>query len=460
MHSPDMLSSVRTIRLDFKQKTALIPSNSEELLNALMKVLIIGSGGREHALAWKLAQSPRVRKVYCAPGNAGTAQLGENVALGAEDIPALVRYAKREAIGLTVVGPDDALAAGIVDAFELEGLRIFGPCAGAARLESSKIFAKNFMQRHGIPTAGAREFSESLEAHAWCRRAKYPLVVKANGLALGKGVVVAENPLQAAMAIHRAMDLGVFGEAGKKIVIEECLRGVECSIHALMDGSGYCLFPDAKDHKRAFDGNRGPNTGGMGTISPSGTLDTSLIERVKAEVLDRFVAGINADGIAFRGMLFPGLMLTEDGPKVLEFNCRFGDPETQVLVRRLRSDLLDLLEACVDGAIATQRPEWDERAAVCVVLASGGYPGAYQKGKTIEGLEEAEAMKEVVVFHAGTKQDGRLVVTNGGRVIGVSALGADRNAARELAYRAADTIRFDQIQRREDIGAPLSFESS
>ncbi len=445
--------SVRTIRLDINQKTALIPSNSEELLDALMKVLIIGSGGREHALAWKLAQSPRVRKVYCAPGNAGTAQLGENVALGAEDIPALVRYAKREAIGLTVVGPDDALAAGIVDAFELEGLRIFGPCAGAARLESSKIFAKNFMQRHGIPTAGAREFSESLEAHAWCRGAKYPLVVKADGLALGKGVVVAENPLQAAMAIHRAMDLGVFGEAGKKIVIEECLRGVECSIHALMDGSGYCLFPDAKDHKRAFDGDRGPNTGGMGTISPSGTLDTSLIERVKAEVLDRFVAGINADGIAFRGMLFPGLMLTEDGPKVLEFNCRFGDPETQVLVRRLRSDLLDLLEACVDGAIATQRPEWDERAAVCVVLASGGYPGAYQKGKTIEGLEEAEAMKEVVVFHAGTKQDGRIVVTNGGRVIGVSALGADRNAARELAYRAADTIRFDQIQRREDIGA-------
>jgi phosphoribosylamine---glycine ligase len=418
-----------------------------------MKVLIIGSGGREHALAWKLAQSPRVRKVYCAPGNAGTAQLGENVALRAEDIPALVRYAKHEAIGLTVVGPDDALASGIVDAFELEGLRIFGPRAGAARLESSKIFAKNFMQRHGIPTAEAREFSESLEAHAWCRSAKYPLVVKADGLALGKGVVVAQNPLEAAMAIHRAMDLGVFGEAGKKIVVEDCLCGVECSIHALVDGSGYCLFPDAKDHKRAFDGDRGPNTGGMGTISPSGTLDSSLIERVKAEVLDRFVAGIKADGIAFRGMLFPGLMLTEEGPKVLEFNCRFGDPETQVLVRRLRSDLLELLEACVDGALASQRPEWDERAAVCVVLASGGYPGAYQKGKRIEGLVKAEAMKDVVVFHAGTKQEGRLVVTNGGRVIGVSALGADRNAARELAYRAADTIRFDQIQRREDIGA-------
>ena len=418
-----------------------------------MKLLIIGSGGREHALAWKLAQSQRVAKIYCAPGNAGTAQLGENVAIGADDIPALASYAKREGIGLTVVGPDDALAAGIVDSFEGDGLRIFGPCAAAARLESSKIFAKDFMRRHGIPTAEAREFSESPHAQAWCRDAKYPLVVKADGLALGKGVVVAENPQEAAMAIHRAMDLGVFGEAGKRIVVEECLRGVECSIHALVDGSGYCLFPDARDHKRAFDGNQGPNTGGMGTISPSGTLDASLLGRVKSEVLDRFVDGVKADGIAFRGMLFPGLMLTEDGPKVLEFNCRFGDPETQVLVRRLKGDLLELLEACVNGAVAGQRPEWDERAAVCVILASGGYPGAYEKGKTIEGLEQAQAMNDVVIFHAGTKREGQRIVTNGGRVIGVSALGAGLDAARDLAYRAANTIRFDQIQRREDIGA-------
>jgi phosphoribosylamine--glycine ligase len=303
-----------------------------------MKVLIIGSGGREHALAWKLAQSPRLTKLYCAPGNAGTAMLGENVGIDAGDIRALAGLAQREGIGLTVVGPDDTLAAGIVDVFERDGMRIFGPRAEAARLESSKIFAKEFMRRHGIPTAESREFSDSLDAHAWCRRAKYPLVVKADGLALGKGVVVAENPLEAAMAIHRSMDLGAFGDSGRKIVIEECLRGVECSIHALVDRSGYCLFPDAKDHKRALDGNRGPNTGGMGTVSPSGTLDPGLMERVKAEVLDRFVAGIKADGIPFRGMLFPGLMLTESGPKVLEFNCRFGDPETQVLVRRLRSD--------------------------------------------------------------------------------------------------------------------------
>ncbi len=419
-----------------------------------MKVLIIGSGGREHALAWKLAQSPRVTKIYCAPGNAGTARLGENVDIGVGEIPALAAFAKRENIGLTVVGPDDALAAGIVDLFESEGLRIFGPRADAARLESSKIFAKEFMRRHGIPTAESREFSDSLEAHAWCRSAKYPLVVKADGLALGKGVVVAGNPLEAAMAIHRAMDLGVFGESGRKVVIEECLRGVECSIHALVDESGYCLFPDAKDHKRAFDGDRGPNTGGMGTISPSGALDGVLLERVKGEVLDRFVAGNQAEGIGFRGMLFPGLMLTESGPQVLEFNCRFGDPETQVLLRRLRSDLLDLLEACLDNTVATQRPQWDDRAALCVVLASGGYPGAYRKGNPIEGLEEAEKISDVVLFHAGTKQDGAQIVTHGGRVLGVSALGPDQEAARKLAYRAADTIHFDQMQRREDIGAP------
>jgi phosphoribosylamine---glycine ligase len=418
-----------------------------------MKVLVIGSGGREHALAWKLAQSPRITKLYCAPGNAGTAMLGENIAIGAADFSALAGFANSEGVGLTVVGPDDALAGGIVDVFEREGLRIFGPRAEAARLESSKIFAKDFMRRHGIPTADYREFFESLDAHAWCRGAKYPLVVKADGLALGKGVVVAENPLQAAMAIHRAMDLGVFGDSGRKIVIEECLRGVECSIHALVDGSGYCLFPDAKDHKRAFDGDRGPNTGGMGTISPSGTLDATLMERVKVEVLDRFVAGIKADSLPFRGMLFPGLMLTESGPKVLEFNCRFGDPETQVLVRRLRSDLLDLLEACIDDRVAAYQPEWDDRAAACVILASRGYPGAYEKGKIIEGLQEAGGIADVVVFHAGTKQDGQRILTNGGRVLGVSALGSDLPSARKLAYQAADTIRFDQMQRREDIGA-------
>ena len=417
-----------------------------------MKILIIGSGGREHALAWKLAQSPRVEKIFCAPGNAGTAQIGENVPLGPEDIAGLVDFARGQGIGLTVVGPDDALAAGIVDAFERAGQRIFGPTAAAARLESSKIFAKDFMRRHGIPTAESREFTDSGEAQAWCRAAKYPLVIKADGLALGKGVVIAETPAAAAEAVHRAMELGVFGEAGRRIVIEEFLQGVECSIHALVDGTGYCLFPDAKDHKRAFEGDTGPNTGGMGTISPSGTLDGPLLEWVKTGVLDRFVAGIQADGLPFRGMLFPGLMITADGPKVLEFNCRFGDPETQVLLRRLQSDLLDLLEACVDGTLDRQQPVWDERAAVCVVLASGGYPGSYEKGKPITGLAEAGAHENVVVFHAGTKAAGDRILTNGGRVLGVTALAADTARARELAYGAADGIGFDQMQRREDIG--------
>jgi len=417
-----------------------------------MKILIVGSGGREHALAWKLKQSPRVERIFIAPGNAGTAEIGENVPIGADDIPALVEFARKEGIGLTVVGPDDALAAGIVDAFEAARLRIFGPCAAAARLESSKSFAKDFMRRHGIPTAAAREFTDADEARGYCLEAKYPLVIKADGLALGKGVAIAETPDEAMEAIHRSMELAVFGEAGKLVVIEEFLQGPECSIHALVDGTSYCLFPDAKDHKRALDGNRGPNTGGMGTISPSGELDAALTARVREEVLDRFVAGIQADGLPFRGMLFPGLILTAEGPKVLEFNCRFGDPETQVLMRRLESDLLDLLEATVDGTLAEQTPVWRSEAAVCLILASGGYPGSYEKGKVIKGLDEAGAREGIVVFHAGTKlADGR-VVTNGGRVLGCSGLGLDLTAARQAAYAAADAIFFDGLHRREDIG--------
>lgn len=418
-----------------------------------MKVLVIGSGGREHALAWKLSQSPRVTKIYAAPGNAGTAEVGENVALSVDDLAGLRDFAKKETIDLTVVGPDDALAGGIVDLFEEAGLRIFGPTAKAAQLESSKIFAKEFMRRNGIPTAEAREFSDSEEAKAWCRTAKLPLVIKADGLALGKGVVIAETLEEALEAIHRSMELAVFGDAGRNVIIEECLQGPECSIHALIDDDSYCLFPDAKDHKRAYDGNKGPNTGGMGTVSPSQTLDADLLNRVKTEVLDRFVAGIKKDGLTFRGMLFPGLMITEDGPKVLEFNCRFGDPETQVLTRRLDSDLLDLLEACLDGTLAQQKPVWSEKAAVCVVLASGGYPGNYEKGKEIKGLPEAARLEDVVVFHAGTKKDGDRVLTSGGRVLGVTALGEDLVKARQKAYAAADRILFDQMQRREDIGA-------
>jgi phosphoribosylamine--glycine ligase len=416
------------------------------------RVLVTGSGGREHALAWKLAQSPQVEKVFAAPGNAGTALVAENVPIAAEDVEKLVAFAKTNRIDFTVVGPDDALAAGMVDAFEAEGLKIFGPRAEAARLESSKAFAKDFLRRHGIPTADYREFTDCAAARDFCRNATHPLVVKADGLALGKGVIIAQTLEESEAAVRMCLEEGAFGAAGKRIVIEEFLEGVECSIHALVDGSSYLLLPDCRDHKKAFDGNTGPNTGGMGTISPSGSVDDSLRERIRREILDPFLAGIQKQGIPFRGMLFPGLMLTAEGPKVLEFNCRWGDPETQVLVRRLRSDILPLLEATVDGTLSSMQPEWDRRTAVCVILASGGYPGSYEKGKPISGLEAVAALEGVEIFHAGTKiMDGR-VATHGGRVLGVSALAEDLEAARALAYRAADRISFDGVQRRNDIG--------
>jgi phosphoribosylamine--glycine ligase len=417
------------------------------------RILVTGSGGREHALAWKLSQSPQIEKIYAAPGNSGTAQLGENVAIAAEDVEKLVEFAKTNQIDFTIVGPDDALAAGVVDAFQKAGLKIFGPPAAAARLESSKAFAKEFMRRHGIPTADYREFTDCAEALEFCRSAKYPLVVKADGLALGKGVIIAQNLGEAEGAVRMCLEDGAFGAAGKRIVVEEFLEGVECSIHALVDGSSYLLLPDCRDHKKAFDGNLGPNTGGMGTISPSGSVDEVLRARICREILDPFLAGIQKDGLAFRGMLFPGLMLTAEGPKVLEFNCRWGDPETQVLVRRLKLDLLPLLEATVEGTLSASPPEWDSRSAVCVILASGGYPGSYEKGKSILGLESVAESNEVVVFHAGTKSVDGQILTNGGRVLGVTALGQNLEGARALAYQAADRISFDGIQRRNDIGA-------
>ena len=416
------------------------------------RLLLIGSGGREHALAWKLAQSPSVEKIFIAPGNAGTAGVGENVPIPASDIPALVEFAKSQGIHFTVVGPDDALADGMADAFEAAGLKIFGPRAAAARLESSKAFAKDFMQRHGIPTAAYREFIEATAAREFCRSAKFPLVVKADGLALGKGVVIAADFAEADRAIAACMEEKAFGAAGARIVVEEFLEGTECSIHALVDGHSYLLFPDCRDHKKIHDGDRGPNTGGMGTICPSGSVDVALRARIESEILQPFLTGLKKDGLAFRGMLFPGLMLTASGPKVLEFNCRWGDPETQSLVRRLDGDLLPLLEAVVDGTLAAQQPKWTDGAAVCVVLASGGYPGPVEKGKPISGLEEALAMDGVMVFHAGTKDSNGAIVTNGGRVLGVTATGKDLAAARSLAYSAAARISFEGLQKRNDIG--------
>ena len=415
-----------------------------------MKILVLGSGGREHALVWKLRQSPRVTAVFCAPGNAGIAQLATCVPIKVTDHAALVQFAKDEHIGLTVVGPDDALAAGIVDLFQSHGLRIFGPTQSAAQLESSKVFAKEFMQRHGIPTARSGSFSDSAEAQRFCRGASYPLVVKADGLALGKGVIIAQTEAEAALAIREIMDERKFGDAGSRVLIEEFLTGEECSIHALVDGKNYLLFPSAQDHKRALDGDLGLNTGGMGTFSPASKLVTPEIEeRIHREVLAPFIAGLAKDGLDYRGMLFPGLMITADGPMVLEFNCRFGDPETQVLLTRLDSDLVELLDATIDGALAGVHAKWKAESAVCVVLASGGYPGSYAGGKPITGLDQAA--DDVTVFHAGTKLDGESTVTAGGRVLGVTALAGDLATAREKAYAAVGGIAFEGRQFRRDI---------
>jgi len=415
-----------------------------------MKILVLGSGGREHALVWKLRQSPRASAIYCAPGNAGIAAHAVCVPLRVTEQEALLQFAKDERIDLTIVGPDDALAAGIVDLFQAHGLRIFGPTQRAAQLESSKIFAKEFMQRHGIPTARSGSFSDSIAAQNFCRSARYPLVVKADGLALGKGVVIAETPGEAEAAIREIMDERKFGDAGSSILIEEFLTGEECSIHALVDGKNYLLFPSAQDHKRALDGDQGLNTGGMGTFSPAVKLVTPEIEeRIHREVLAPFLAGLARDGLDYRGMLFPGLMITADGPKVLEFNCRFGDPETQVLLTRLDSDLVDLLEATIDGRLAHVPARWKPESAVCVILASGGYPGTYASGKPITGLDRVA--DDITVFHAGTKRESGELVTAGGRVLGVTALAGDLATAREKAYAAVEGIAFEGRQFRRDI---------
>ncbi len=413
-----------------------------------MKILIIGGGGREHALAWKLHQSPRVRDVICLPGNGGTGQISQ---INESNLRNTVDFARSEGVDLTVVGPDDALAAGMVDAFQAAGLRIFGPTQAAARLESSKIFAKEFMARHGIPTARAGQFTDPAAARLFARQIGCPVVIKADGLALGKGVIIAQTPAEAEDAIHRLMELREFGDSGAAVVIEEFLTGVECSIHALVDGKSYLLFPGAQDHKRAFDGDTGPNTGGMGTCSPVPVFDAAMEERVRREVMDRFMIGLQADGLDFQGMLFPGLMITADGPKVLEFNCRFGDPETQVLLPRLRTDLLDLLEATIDRQLESLVVEWDTRAAVCVVVASGGYPGKYATGVPIRGIAEAE-QAGAIVFHAGTRRSGGGWVTSGGRVLGVTALDGTVAGARAKAYAAVEKIQFEGKFFRNDIG--------
>jgi phosphoribosylamine--glycine ligase len=415
-----------------------------------VKILVVGSGGREHALAWKLKQSAGVDRIFCAPGNAGTEELGENVEIKASDLSGLAHFAKNNGIGLTVVGPDDALAAGIVDVFEGEGLRIFGPTKSAARLESSKIFAKELMRTKRIPTARAAIFEKQEAAVAFLHESRFPIVIKADGLALGKGVVVAQELDEARTAVEAMMSEGRFGEAGRRLLIEECLAGSECSLHALVDGKDFLMLASARDHKRAFDGEAGPNTGGMGAFSPANNFGAEQQTEFESAVMEPLLDGLRETGVIFRGLLFPGLMITGDGPRVLEFNCRFGDPETQAILPRLKSDLLPLLEATIDGDLDRATIEWDQRPAVTVVMASGGYPGKYETGKTISGLESA-ASKDVQIFHAGTRRKNGQVVTSGGRVLAVTALGETVAAARTSAYEAVSKIDFENCHYRRDI---------
>jgi len=415
-----------------------------------VKLLIVGSGGREHALAWKLKQSSAVEQIFCAPGNAGTEEIGENVALKASDLPGLARFAKENRIDLTVVGPDDPLAAGIVDVFDAEGLRVFGPTKSAARLESSKIFAKELMRQKRIPTARAAIFDNEEAAAAFLHESRFPIVIKADGLALGKGVIVAKNVEEGQATLDAMMKEQRFGEAGTRLLIEECLTGSECSLHALVDGNSYRMLATARDHKRAFDGDAGPNTGGMGAFSPADNFGPELQAQFDREVMAPLLDGLRENGVNFRGLLFPGLMITADGSRVLEFNCRFGDPETQAILPRLKSDLLPLLEATIDGKLEGTTIEWDERAAVTVVLASGGYPGKYDVGKPISGLETA-GPPGVHIFHAGTRRENGRVVTAGGRVLAVTARGDTVSAARDRAYEAASQIHFDGCHYRRDI---------
>jgi len=389
--------------------------------------------------------------MFCAPGNAGTAEIGENVAISVNDLAALVRFARENRVDLSVVGPDDLLAAGIVDLFVAEGLRVFGPTKAAARIESSKIFAKELMRQQGIPTAQAGAFERSDDALRFCDRLQFPIVIKADGLALGKGVIIAPDAASARSTIDEMMNQRRFGEAGRRVVVEEFLRGTECSLHALVDGRNYRLLESARDHKRAFDGDIGPNTGGMGAFSPADNWNSKQQLQFEEKIMRPVLHGLLAERITFRGLLYPGLMITEDGARVLEFNCRFGDPETQAILPRMKSDLLPLLEATIDERVGNCSIEWDHRPAVSVVLASGGYPNKYETGKIISGLDEAVKLEDVQIFHAGTSWVRGELVTAGGRVLAVTALGSTIEGARARAYDAVSRIHFENCHYRRDV---------
>ena len=426
-----------------------------------MKLLVIGSGGREHALVWKLAQSPHVTQMWCAPGNAGIGmeRLVQNsspvecVNIGAEDLAKLLAFAQEKKADLTVVGPDNPLALGIVDLFQKNGLRVWGPNQKAAQFESSKVFSQRFMEKYGIPTAKAGTFSDAAQAKKFATSLGGKCAVKADGLALGKGVLICANVAEANKAIDEILVSKAFGAAGAKIVIQEFLEGMEISLHAICDGKTARLFPTSQDHKRALDGDKGLNTGGMGTYSPTPFLTETQLAETGRKILEPFMRGCAAEGIDFRGLLYPGIMLTKSGPKVLEFNARFGDPETQVYLPRLENDLVELLDASTNGTLDKIELKWSPMASVCVVMTSGGYPGSYVKGKPILGLAEASKLPNAKVFHAGTASKDKQIVTNGGRVLGVTAWAKDLKSAQAAAYAAVGKIHFDGAYFRRDIAS-------
>lgn len=417
-----------------------------------MKILVVGGGGREHAIIWKIAQSPLVKKIYCAPGNGGISTLAECVNIKAMDIDGVVAFSKDNAIDLVVVGPDDPLVAGMVDELEKVGIRAFGPRKCAAVLEGSKSFSKDLMKKYGIPTAKYETFENTYDAIAYLKYQKYPVVVKADGLALGKGVIIAQTFEDAVKAVIEIMKDKVFGSAGDKIVIEEFIMGPEVSILAFTDGNVVVPMVSSQDHKRALDNDQGLNTGGMGTFSPSRVYTAEIADYCMKNIFIPTVEAMNTENRKFKGILFFGLMLTQEGPKLLEYNARFGDPETQVVLPRLKSDLVEIFNAVIDENLNKIDIKWEDNAAVCVIMASGGYPQKYQTGYEITGIPDAEKEKDVVVFHAGTKRDKERLLTAGGRVLGITALGASLDDAIKTAYKSVEKIHFKDYHYRKDIG--------
>ena len=416
-----------------------------------MKVLVVGGGGREHAIVWKLAQSPRVDKIYCCPGNAGISEHAECIDIKLDDHESLANFAKYEWIDLTIVGPEDPLSKGIVDTFEKNDLKIMGPTKEAAMIEASKVFAKEFMKKYGIPTAEYRVFTSYIHAEEYVRMKGAPIVIKADGLAAGKGVIVAKTVDEAIDALKLIMKERAFGDAGDRVVVEECLVGEEASYLVFTDGETILPMASSQDHKRVYDNDEGPNTGGMGAYSPAPVVTPEIEKKIMEKVMKPAIKGMAKEGIRYKGILYAGLMIKDGEPYVLEFNCRFGDPETQPILTRLKSDLLDVSIAITTERLSRMTLEWRPEASVCVVAASGGYPGKYDKGKVITGLEEVKKMEDVVVFHAGTAfQDGNCV-TAGGRVLGVTALGEDIKKARDRAYEAIEKIHFEGMHYRKDI---------